>query len=115
MHSSGFFRIKLIARLILKREISGSHTISDQSLLLSTIVLNDNRAGTVFGNGYMGHIYHYRKHSSLGNAYHCKTSMHGRNSAQAGFATVRKARVSAQTSKLGSTAVRVGFKYQIIF
>ena len=42
MHSSGFFRIKPIARLILKREISGSHTISDQSLLLSTNVLNDN-------------------------------------------------------------------------
>ena len=41
MHSSGFFRIKPIARLILKREISGSHTIPDQSLLLSTIVLND--------------------------------------------------------------------------
>ena len=41
MHSSGFFRIKLIARLILKREILGSHTISDQSLLLSTNVLND--------------------------------------------------------------------------
>ena len=41
MHSSGFFRIKPIARLILKREISGSHMISDQSLLLSTIVLND--------------------------------------------------------------------------
>ena len=36
MHSNRFFRIKLIARLILKREISGSHTISDQSLLLST-------------------------------------------------------------------------------
>ena len=42
MHSSGFFRIKSIARLILKREISGSHTISDQSLLLSTNVLNDS-------------------------------------------------------------------------
>ena len=42
MHSSGFFQIKLIARLILKCEISGSHTISDQSLLLSTIVLNDD-------------------------------------------------------------------------
>ena len=42
MHSSRFFRIKLIARLILKREISGSHTISDQSLLLSTNVLNDS-------------------------------------------------------------------------
>ena len=40
MHSSGFFRIKPIARLLFKREISGSHTISDQSLLLSTIVLN---------------------------------------------------------------------------
>ena len=38
----GFFRIKPIARLILKREISGSHTISDQSLLLSTNVLNDS-------------------------------------------------------------------------
>ena len=36
-----FFRIKPIARLILKREILGSHTISDQSLLLSTNVLND--------------------------------------------------------------------------
>ena len=42
MHSSGFFRIKFIARLILKHEISRSHTISDQSLLLSTIVLNDD-------------------------------------------------------------------------
>ena len=41
MHSSGFFQIKLIARLILKCKISGSHMISDQSLLLSTIVLND--------------------------------------------------------------------------
>ena len=41
MHSSWFFRIKPIARLILKREISGSHMISYQSLLLSTIVLND--------------------------------------------------------------------------
>ena len=41
MHSSGFFQIKPIARLILKCEISGSHTISDQSLLLSTIILND--------------------------------------------------------------------------
>ena len=47
MHSSGFFRIEPIARLILKREISGSHTISDQSLLLSTIVLNDMRISTV--------------------------------------------------------------------
>ena len=44
MHSSGFFQIKLIARLILKCEISGSHMISDQSLLLSTIVLNDNNS-----------------------------------------------------------------------
>ena len=42
MHSSGFFWIKPIARLILKCEILGSHTISDQSLLLSTIVLNDS-------------------------------------------------------------------------
>ena len=42
MHSSGFFRIKFIAKLILKREISGSHTISDQSLLLSTNILNDS-------------------------------------------------------------------------
>ena len=47
MYSSKFFSDKaffFIARLILKREISGSHTISDQSLLLSTIVLNDNSA-----------------------------------------------------------------------
>ena len=42
MHSSWFFWIKPIARLILKHEISGSHTISDQSLLLSTTVLNDS-------------------------------------------------------------------------
>ena len=49
MHSSGFFRIKLIARLILKREISGSHMISDQSLLLSTIVLNDNNCVYIVG------------------------------------------------------------------
>ena len=41
MYSSRFFWIKPIARLIFKRKISGSHTISDQSLLLSTIVLND--------------------------------------------------------------------------
>ena len=41
MYSSGFFRIKPIARLILKHKILGSHTISDQSLLLSTIILND--------------------------------------------------------------------------
>ena len=41
MYSSGFFRINPIARLILKRKILGSHMISDQSLLLSTIVLND--------------------------------------------------------------------------
>ena len=36
-----FFQIKPIARLIFKCEILGSHMISDQSLLLSTIVLND--------------------------------------------------------------------------
>ena len=50
MHSSGFFRIKLIARLILKRKIMGSHTISDQSLLLSTNVLDDsfNKGLTAF-------------------------------------------------------------------
>ena len=47
MHSSGFFRIKPIARLILKREILGSHTISDQSLLLSTIILNDSYVYTI--------------------------------------------------------------------
>ena len=45
MHSSGFFWIKLIARLILKCEISRSHTISNQSLLLSTMVLNDRCIG----------------------------------------------------------------------
>ena len=42
MHSSGFFQIKPIARLILKCKFLESHTISDQSLLLSTIILNDN-------------------------------------------------------------------------
>ena len=47
MDSSGFFRIKPIAKLILKREILGSHTISDQSLLLSTIVLNDKTIGAL--------------------------------------------------------------------
>ena len=36
------FRIKPIARLIFKHEILGSHRISDQSLLLSTIILNDS-------------------------------------------------------------------------
>ena len=41
MYFSGFFQIKSIEILILKREISGSHTISDQSLLLSTTVFND--------------------------------------------------------------------------
>ena len=41
MHSSAFFWIKPIARLILKCQTLGSHTISDQSLLLSTTVLND--------------------------------------------------------------------------
>ena len=38
----------LIERLILKHEISRSHMISDQSLLLSTIVLNDNVGFTKF-------------------------------------------------------------------
>ena len=42
MHFSGFFRIKPIARLILKCQILGNQTISDQSLLLSTILLNDD-------------------------------------------------------------------------
>ena len=36
MHSSWFFRIKPIARLILRRKISGSHMISYQSLLNDT-------------------------------------------------------------------------------
>ena len=58
MHSSGFFRIKLIARLILKCEILGSHTISDQSLLLSTIVLNDIYIYTVYIYIYI-YIYIY--------------------------------------------------------
>ena len=44
MHSSRFFWIKPIAKLILKGKNSGSHTISDQSLLLSTIVLNDYKS-----------------------------------------------------------------------
>ena len=41
MHSSGFFSDKAYCKVDLKREILGSHTISDQSLLLSTNVLND--------------------------------------------------------------------------
>ena len=41
MHSSGFFWIQPIEGLFLKHKFLGSHTISDQSLLLSTIVLND--------------------------------------------------------------------------
>ena len=41
MHFSGFFSDKAYCKVILKRKILGSHTISDQSLLLSTIVLND--------------------------------------------------------------------------
>ena len=41
MHSSGFFSDKAYCNVDLKRKISGSHTISDQSLLLNTIVLND--------------------------------------------------------------------------
>ena len=41
MHSSGVFRIKLIGRLFYEMQKMGSHTISYQSLLLSTIVLND--------------------------------------------------------------------------
>ena len=53
MHSSGFFRIKLIAKLILKREISGSHTISDQSLSLSTIVLNDKLNDNYYGASFV--------------------------------------------------------------
>ena len=53
MHYSQFFWVKPIARLILKHEISGSHTISHQSLLLSTTILNDirvsNTCNTEFG------------------------------------------------------------------
>ena len=43
MHSSWFFRVKPIARLIFKSaKFSRSSTISYQSLLLSTTVLNDS-------------------------------------------------------------------------
>ena len=41
MHSSGFSSDKAYCKVDFKCEILGSHTISDQSLLLSTIVLND--------------------------------------------------------------------------
>ena len=41
MHSSGLFSDKAYCKVDLKCEISGSHMISDQSLLLSTVVLND--------------------------------------------------------------------------
>ena len=45
MHSSGFFWDKAYCKVDFKCEISGSHAISDQSLLLSTIVLNDDNNG----------------------------------------------------------------------
>ena len=48
MHSSWFFQIKPIARLILKRKFLGSHMISYQSLLLSTTVLNDVSSCVLF-------------------------------------------------------------------
>ena len=48
MHSSRVFQIKLIGRLIYElQKKSGSHMISYQSLLLSTIVLNDSYILTV--------------------------------------------------------------------
>ena len=39
--TNAVFQVKPVARLILKCNFSGSHMISYQSLLLSTIVLND--------------------------------------------------------------------------
>ena len=57
MHFSRFFRKKPIARLILKCKISGSHTISDQSLLLSTIVLNDTKVHAPMQDNKMIAIY----------------------------------------------------------
>ena len=42
MHSSGFFSDKAYCKVDFKCKILGSHTISDQSLLLSTVVLNDS-------------------------------------------------------------------------
>ena len=65
MHSSGFFRIKPIARLISKREISGSHTISDQSLLLSTIVLNDIMSSQPLVSADTGPYHLYNDDNSL--------------------------------------------------
>ena len=41
MHSSQFFQVKPIGRLFYEVQKSGNHTISYQSLLLSTTVLND--------------------------------------------------------------------------
>ena len=41
MHSSRFFRVKPIGRLFYEVQKKGNHTISYQSLLLSTTVLND--------------------------------------------------------------------------
>ena len=55
MHSSRFFWVKPIARLIFKARIfSGNHIISYQSLLLSTMVLNDK---TNMRNIYKTEIY----------------------------------------------------------
>ena len=59
MHSSGFFWIKPIARLISKHKILGSHTISDQSLLLSTTVLNDNLCGNYVAIIAKGVVYYH--------------------------------------------------------
>ena len=73
MHSSRFFRIKLIARLILKREISRSHTIADQSLLLSTIVLNDIAIFVAMHSYRVTLVYR-----QLTAAYMSLTSMHGK-------------------------------------
>ena len=47
MHSSRFFRVKPIGRLFYEVQKSGNHTISYQSLLLSTTVLNDTTVNTV--------------------------------------------------------------------
>ena len=57
LHSSTVFRLSLLEGCFMKCEKSGSHTISYQSLLLSTIVLNDELLVVVLSHGlyYHGH------------------------------------------------------------
>ena len=52
MYSSKFFSDKAYCKVDFKARNFGSHTISDQSLLLSTIVLNDTQTKIENFNSY---------------------------------------------------------------